>query len=418
MPEPDHITAEQMKMVLEVTRMLAVTTDLDKLLLRIAEATTSLLGCERASIFLHDKATDELVTRIALLSKEIRVPSHKGIVGATFQADKLLHVPDPYADPRFNPAPDKASGFRTRNILAVPMADLDGAPIGVMQAINKIGGTFTPRDEGMVEMLSDQAGVAIQRYRLQIAAEGSALMRREMELAKKIQEGLIPSCPPGIDGLQCAGWTKAASITGGDCYDLWRLPDGRLGIFLGDATGHGIGPALVVSQTRTLVRTLCQFETNPHRMFQHINARLSEDLGGERFCTAFLGFLSPEGLLHWTSAGHGPILIRQGLDGALESPETPAPPLGVDDSWPEHAIPDPVQLRSGGSLILMSDGIFEASNPEGEAYGIGRMIEMLHQSRELPPDQSIKTLRDSVNQWQVKVEPDDDQTIVIVQRTR
>lgn len=416
MSEQDQITPEQMRMVLQVTRALAVTTDLDKLLRQIAEATISLLGCERASIFLHDPKTDELVTRIALLSKEIRVPSNKGIVGATFQSRQMLHVPDPYADPRFNPAPDKASGFRTRNILAVPMANLDETSIGVVQAINKIGGDFTLRDQALVETLADQAGVAIQRYRLQIAAEGSAEMRREMELAKKIQEGLIPSCPPDLDGLACAGWTKAASITGGDCFDLWKLPDGRLGIFLGDATGHGIGPALVVSQTRTLVRTLCQFETRPHRMFKWINARLSEDLGGERFCTAFLGFLSPDGVLQWTSAGHGPILLRESEDSELFSPETPAPPLGVDGDWPESTAPDPVQLGPRGSVILMSDGIFEATNREGEAYGIGRMVESLHAGRALSPGDNIRALRAAVEQWQAKPEPDDDQTIVIVQR--
>src|SRR6185295_8557459 len=92
------ITAAQMKQVLEVSRMLAATADLDQLLLRIAHAATSVLGCERASIFLHDASTDQLWTKIALQSQEIRVPSHAGIVGHAFKNNVVLHVPKPYDD--------------------------------------------------------------------------------------------------------------------------------------------------------------------------------------------------------------------------------------------------------------------------------------------------------------------------------
>src|SRR5688572_21656437 len=111
------ITPGQMQLVLDVSRMLAVTADLDLLLQRIAEAVTALIDCDRASIFLHDPATDELWTKVALQSKEIRIPSGAGIVGAAFQANQALHVPKPYEDPRFNPGPDRRTGFVTRNIL-------------------------------------------------------------------------------------------------------------------------------------------------------------------------------------------------------------------------------------------------------------------------------------------------------------
>src|SRR5687768_10318515 len=107
-PDIQSVSAEQIRLLLEVSRLLAVTTELDPLLTYIAEAATKLLGCERASIFLHDPATNELVSRVALGTGvgTIRVRSDRGIVGAVFTSNAVVSVADPYNDPRFNPDVD------------------------------------------------------------------------------------------------------------------------------------------------------------------------------------------------------------------------------------------------------------------------------------------------------------------------
>src|SRR5262245_57469550 len=115
------ISPQQASLVLDVSRMLAVTTDLDALLTHIAQAACGLLDCERASIFLHDESADQLCTKVALQTSEIRVPTTAGIVGAAFTGNQILHVASPYDDPRFNRDVDKKTGFVTRNILAAPM---------------------------------------------------------------------------------------------------------------------------------------------------------------------------------------------------------------------------------------------------------------------------------------------------------
>src|SRR5687767_3558849 len=192
-PAGPGITAGQMSLVLDVSRMLAVTADLDALLRRIAEAVTALLNCERASIFLHDAERGELWTKVALGRQEIRMPAGQGIVGHVFNSGRALHVPRPYDDPRFNREPDRRTGFVTRNVLAVPMVDINQTPVGVIQAINKLpagsasdgvaAGAFGDSDLAMLQLLADQAGVAVQRHRLQQAAMESLSLRREMELA-------------------------------------------------------------------------------------------------------------------------------------------------------------------------------------------------------------------------------------------
>ena len=412
-----HITDEQMRMILDVSRLLAVPTDLDVLLCKVAEITTGLLDCERASIFLYDGATRELWTKVALrTTREIRVPCHAGIVGHTFTSNEVVHVHDPYRDPRFNPEPDRRSGFVTRNLLSAPMAGVDGKPLGVVQAVNKREAPFAPHDLSLIQLLAEQAGVAIQRHKLQLEAMEIVALRHEMDLARKTQQALIPKQPPRVPGLDATGWTLPASTTGGDCFDLWRLPDGRLGILVADASGHGLAPALIVSQARTLVRALSEMEPDPHRLLARVNARLAEDLEWGQFVTAFLGFLDPGGLLHWSSAGHGPLLVRSRLGQPLATLDPPVQPLGVLPEWIDDGPPQPVHLEEGGSLILISDGIFEATNHAGDQLGIERMCQTLDDHQHHPPETILTTLRESVRAWYAGRDPLDDQTIVVVQR--
>ncbi|HEY7086526.1 MAG TPA: GAF domain-containing SpoIIE family protein phosphatase [Tepidisphaeraceae bacterium] len=407
------ISAAQMKRVLDVTRLLTVTADLDLLLRRMAESACEILNCERASIFLYDAKADQLWTKVVLGAKEIRVPSGAGIVGAAFQANKLLHVPEPYKDSRFNPEPDRRNNFVTRNLLTCPMVDIEGKAVGVVQAVNKKDGLFMPGDEAMIQLLADQAGVAIQRFHLQQAAIEAVSLRREMDLAKEVQEALIPQEPPRVEGIDAAGWTRTASITGGDCYDLWKTSDGRLGIFVGDATGHGIGPALVVSQARTLIRAMCDMKSDPVELLACANARLNDDLETGNFVTAFVGFLSPDGTLDWCSAGHGPILIRSSENGSIESFDATAPPLGVLPQLMADRVKT-MRLSEGGMICVNSDGINEAFSPAGQQFGAERLIEILSDGgSHTASDQIIARVQAAVSQWQGGDEPKDDQTMVI-----
>lgn len=417
-PQP-AITAGQMSLVLDVSRMLAVTADLDLLLRRIAEAVTALLNCERASIFLHDSARRELWTKVALMSGEIRLPDSAGIAGHVFTTNQPLHVPRAYDDPRFSRATDQRTGYVTRNLLAVPMEDIDQKPVGVIQAINKAAGeAFSDNDLAMLQLLSDQAGVAIQRYRLQQAAMESLSLRREMELARGVQEAMIPKRRPDVPGLDAAGWTKAASINGGDVFDLWRTPDGRLGVLLADASGHGIAPAMVACQVRTLVRTLADAAgggADPFQLLSLVNARLYEDLPPGRFITAFLGFVAPDGLMTWASGGHGPAVTRDGQGNRPVLLDPTLPPLGVIPDLPED-LPAPVRLDDNGALVVASDGMTEVLSPSGEMFGQSRLLDALKNDAAAQPDEAIVLLRTLVQRWQGKDEPEDDQTLVVVVR--
>jgi serine phosphatase RsbU (regulator of sigma subunit) len=240
-------------------------------------------------------------------------------------------------------------------------------------------------------------------------------MRHEMNLARRVQDAMLPKTIPALPGLEAMGWTRPASVTGGDCFDLWAMPDGRLAVFLADASGHGLAPTLVVSQVRTLVRAFADIDPDPRSLLARANARLSADLESERFVTAFLAFIAPDGTMHWCSAGHGPILFRPANGCRVDELIPTEMPLGVMDELTGDPAP-PIKLEPGGALAVVSDGIFEAMNPAGEQFGMPRVIATLDDQCGSPPKELIETITTAATRWSGSDEPVDDQTIVIVRR--
>jgi putative nucleotidyltransferase with HDIG domain len=154
--------------LLDVTRQLMTVTDLDALLRLIADATVTMVGAERATIYIVDHDRQEFWSRVATGTGvgEIRFPIGVGIAGTVAKTGETISIPDAYADPRFNPESDKRTGFHTRNLLTLAMTGHDGAVIGVFQAVNKRAGAFTDEDEATLGSLASSAAVAVENAQL------------------------------------------------------------------------------------------------------------------------------------------------------------------------------------------------------------------------------------------------------------
>jgi len=154
--------------LLDITRRLMTVTDLDALLRLIAEATVTMVGAERATIYIVDQDRQEFWSRVATCQGvgEIRFPIGVGIAGTVSKTRETINIPDAYADPRFNPESDKRTGFRTRNLLTLAMTGHDGKVIGVFQAVNKTVGNFKVEDEVTLGSLASSAAVAVENAQL------------------------------------------------------------------------------------------------------------------------------------------------------------------------------------------------------------------------------------------------------------
>ena len=340
----------------------------------------------------------------------------RGIAGEVATTAKGINIPDPYNDSRFNPDFDRKSGFVTKSLLTLPLGGHDGKIVGVIQVLNKLGGPFSDRDERLLSALGAQAGVAIERQGLLEQYAVKQRIERDLNIAREIQQGLLPKTPPDLPGFEIAGWNRSADETGGDCYDWLRLPDGLLAISIGDATGHGIGPALVAAEARALLRGTLMQSRDLARVVPQINDLLGEDLREGTFVTAFIGLLDPvKSSVEYVSAGHGPLLVYTAAHDSFTEIPTHGLPLGL---MPEVEF-DPathVPLALGDMLLLFTDGFFEWSRPDGEQFGTDRLTDVVRRHRDLPVAEVIALVYAAVVEFSEGTKQADDCTAVIVKR--
>ncbi len=186
----DRLRREEEEL-LAITEAISTELRIDPLLGRIVHAATGLLDAERSTLFIYDAASDELWSRVAEGNGEtqIRIPAKAGIAGAAFTSGEVLNVPNAYAHPLFNPAIDRQSGFRTRNLLNVPVIDRAGEHLGVLQVLNKRGGPFTPSDIRRLKAFSAEIAVAIQNA--QLFSDVLELKNYNESILKSLSNGVV-----------------------------------------------------------------------------------------------------------------------------------------------------------------------------------------------------------------------------------
>ncbi len=408
--------------LLAIARRLGATVDLDAMLAAIVDAATSLLDCERATVFLYDSGTDELRSRIATgiagsPISEIRFPASRGIAGEVARTGILINIPDAYADSRFNPDFDKASGFRTRSMLTVRLSDHDDHTVGVLQVLNKRTGPFDGRDEEIAGFLGSQAGVAIQRQQLLDHYAEKQKLQRDLSIARDIQQGLLPREQPTCPGFDVAGWNRPADETGGDFYDFLPLPSDRLAVLIADATGHGIGPALVVAEARALFRAVLRAGAPLDRAVSDVHQLLCLDMPDGRFVTAFCGVIDiASGDIEYLSAGQGPLILYDASADVFRELEAQGLPLAFfPDAGYEGQIR--IALDDGDVLVLLTDGFYEYDRGDGETFGEERVKAVVRDHRDRSAADLIAALSSAVDSFAAGAKQLDDLTAVIVKRT-
>jgi predicted ester cyclase len=208
------------------------------------------------------------------------------------------------------------------------------------------------------------------RFRVAEARERERI-EQELQVARRIQQALLPEATPTLDGWEVAAYYHPAREVGGDFYDFLELPDGRLGLVIGDATGKGMPAALVMATTRGMLRAVAQPLDSPGEVLKRVNDALFPDIPPNMFVTCLYAILDSEsGRLVYANAGHDLPYLRHHGEGAHELRAT-GMPLGLmnEMSYEEKE----AVLREGDSVLYYSDGLVEAHDPEGEMFGLPRL---------------------------------------------
>lgn len=269
-------------------------------------------------------------------------------------------------------------------------------------------------DRDLLEVLGSvgcQIGQFVERRRAEQAVQEH---EQELRVGRKIQQGLLPRSAPALPGVDLAGLSLPAQETGGDYFDYFLLPDGALAVAVGDASGHGVGAALLIAETRAYLRALSLTHADLATILALTNRRFAEDVADYYFVTLFLARYDPRTrALTYTSAGH-PTAHVVGAGGdrraALDSTGWP---LGVEvrATFPEAP---PLLLQEGDLLLVMTDGILEARSPQGELFGSARALDVARAHRARPAQDVVAALQQAVTDFCRGQPPDDDGTCVVL----
>jgi phosphoserine phosphatase len=408
------LSASEMQALLAVTRALAAPFDLSAMLGEVVSAAKQVLHAERVSVWLYDEATDELVLEVATEIKAVRIPAGAGLAGACAQNRSIINVPDCYADPRFDPSVDRRFGYRTRCMLTLPLIDHKDQLVGVMQALNKGGGgSFGSDDEALATALAAQCAVALQRVRMTSALIEGERMRQELETARRVQISTLPATMPCVPGYDLHGAFEPADLTGGDTFDLCVLERGLLTV-LADATGHGIAPALSVTQMHAMLRMAFRLGADLESAVLQVNNQLAETLPSDRFITAFVGVLDPRAhLMRFVSAGQGPIVYFRARDGSFLTLKPTGLPLGA---MPLPALRPGASLTfdAGDVLLLLSDGLYDYRSSTGEPFGQTRVEDVVRAHHRKSAADLCALLLEAVRAFASGAPQEDDMTLVVV----
>ncbi|AUX35917.1 MULTISPECIES: SpoIIE family protein phosphatase [Sorangium] len=417
---PSLIDASSLILILDVSRKLAAPCDLTELLELIIKTGREVIGADRGSVFLYDAEAKELYSRVATGETQIRVSIDKGIAGECARKRQTIVVDDCYTDPRFNPEIDRRTGYHTKSLITVPLIGLDDKLVGVLQMLNSAVGHFGPDERDVAELLAAQAAVAVQRTLLLEERMIKIKLEHDLTIARDIQQNILLRRLPRCPGYSLSAFSKPADDTGGDIYDVIRLDEradmSPLLLLLADAAGHGIGPALSVTQFRAMLRIGLRLSADMDALMHHINQQLIEDLPNDRFITAFLGILDPvTHQLRYHAAGQGPLLHYRAAEGQVVWRDPTTVPLGMFKDLDLPPTP-PLVMAPGDLLILLTDGFYEYQDAAGQVFGKERVGDLIHRLNARPTSDILGALLAEVRRFAGSAKQIDDLTALVVKR--
>jgi sigma-B regulation protein RsbU (phosphoserine phosphatase) len=393
---------------------------LDETLRTVAALVFEAVPAERCLIMFRDEQPngDELNVRIAVAKtrnkdgdpEDLRVS--RSVLVEVLREGKSVLTSDAQHDPRFSGQTIALQGIRS--VLAVPLA-VNEKVFGLIYADSPTYEVqFTEQHLQILTTLSSVAAIRVENARLLEESFDRARMEDHLKLAAEIQQNLQPHSTPPIEGYEFQGISFSCYEIGGDYYDFIQRPDGKMLIALGDVSGKGTSAALLMSSLHAAIHGQVAAKATLPETIDAVNVYLAANTPTNRFVTLFLAELDPlAGEITFINAGHNPPLVVC-PDGSTEQLDSGGPPLGIlSDAIYEVG---KAKLSLGSALVIYSDGVSEAANPEGEEFGIDRLADVIKANLA----KSAAGLRDRVesalSDFSKTAPAGDDITLVIVKR--
>lgn len=412
---PNEITRESLVSILEIMHRLATPESMPELLREVIEVGKVAIVAEAGVLWLWDRKTEQLVMVVPSLKPAPRLSLGQFWAGKCAAEQEISNIAECRSDELFLQQPVHIPQGETRSLLNIPITGQADSLLGVMQWLGAQPGQFDEHDEWIGPTLAAQAAVAIQHAYMTDELLANAILGQEVALARDIQMSTLPDTMPVVPGYDFHGYFKPTDHTGGDLYDIVLLDD-LVFLLLGDATGHGFGPALSATQMQAMLRLAFRLGADLDSAYKHVNNQMSEDLPDDRFITAFMGFLDPVShIVNYHSGGQGPILVFNADDQSCDWFKPTSFPVGIMDMQ-ERPESVNLKLQPGDILALISDGVYEYNNEREEEYGEQRVAELFEKHHQLAMSELSDKLLESVRSFGGSAPQLDDITMLLVKR--
>lgn len=406
--------ADQLKVLYDVHHALDAATTPEELLDHVLEKVFFHLRPQHGAIFLKDNGSLVRASSRSQGSSTDEFPESTSLAGEVVGKGMAAVVHDTSTDDRFAAA-ESLLDAGVRTLVAAPLLTPEGA-IGMIVLSSTLAvRQFGENDMELLTVVASATGLRLRNIALAEEAAERKRFEQEVALARRIQVALLPAENPEVAGLEIHGGNIPSRGVSGDYYQIIdRLDTNEVAVIIADVSGKGIGASLLTAYVDALFNAYVSANLEPDEIFNRVSPQMNAKTPVESFATAFLGILSVEtGRLHYASAGHDPtILVRSQDDVELLMPT--GMPLGL---MPEAVYTEAeATLEVGDSLVLYTDGITEAANPDREEFGRERLVEVCSKHRSEAPLELSKSIEVAVDDFVEGVPFHDDRTLVIVRR--
>jgi sigma-B regulation protein RsbU (phosphoserine phosphatase) len=282
--------------------------------------------------------------------------------------------------------------------------------LGILYLDSRRPAAFSKLDRQILDALAADAASILDNARLVERERERQRLEQEIDIARGIQQALLPRNFPDNPNFAVSGINFPCLAVGGDYFDVFPLSDGRTAFLIADVSGKGLGAAIVTTMLQGALSAMT-LGTDPARVFSHVNRFLCDHSEVGRYATIFFGILDPDGHLEFINAGHpSPFLIRRGT----------AEEAFTEGSYPVGLVPEAeytaacLKLEPGDTLVLFSDGVTEAMDPDEQLFGVPRLKKVLTGQMECPLEQLQKCVLESVENFARGAHQADDLTLLIV----
>ena len=371
----------KLKGVLEISRSLAGTIDLETLLPRMLDTLFEIFPqADRGSILLKDLESDRLIPAAQKHrqgGRDETVRMSRTILEKVLAEKTAILSADAANDERFD-ASESISSLVIRSMMCVPMLDLQGNPSGVINldtqnALRK----FTQEDLDLLLAVAGQAALTYESARLLTSHLQKQKQDSEMNVAMGVQHALLPDVLPTVPGYEFFASYDSAQAVGGDYYDCFMLGEDKVCISFGDVAGKGVPGALIMSRMSSVVQSTMSFTHDVGEAVASINKQMCHKMVEGRFVTYVLAVLDLNTHeITLVNAGHMSPLIRKG-DGSIDEFDENliGVPVGIMEEYPYEIATRTIE--PGEMIVLITDGVDEAMDPDGNLYTKNRVVEFV-----------------------------------------